>query len=123
MWVEWIEWNVSSASFQDAQKRDHHFQRAFHVNADADVRTDSELSQVTRQLIRLGVQLLVSQLPIAECYRRGSGRALHLFLKLLRQRRVRVIDACVVPVFNELLLLVPGEKCQFRDATFGIGYD
>src|ERR1041384_5121226 len=103
-WLLRIERDVRGAGFENSKSPNHDLQRAFCIKTYQHVRSNSDCSQMVRELIGSTVQLPVSQRVLFEVYCRFVRRSLNLCLKqLMNTCLMGVIRVRVVPLDQETL--------------------
>ncbi len=83
--IRWVERNVCSSRFEDAQDPHHQIQRTIETEPDQRLRAYSDPLQIVGEPIRALVQLSIRQLLVFEPYSNAIGEALHLRFEPLMQ--------------------------------------
>src|SRR5690242_15076536 len=80
-----VEGDIGAASLEDAQQGDDQFQRAFHADADENIRANSPRNELARQQGSTTFQLLVAQAAVLERDGAGVRTAMRLLVDQLMQ--------------------------------------
>ncbi len=112
-----VERHVSTASLEDRQQADNHFQTTLGGQTDQHVRADAEGDQLMRAAVGLTVEFAVAQGLLVETYGDGIGTQTRLLGDQLMRAGFAQETAWVrVPLSDMLLLLAGVEQRQFTDA-------
>src|ERR1700737_2854916 len=94
-----VDRHVSTARFQDREKRNHHFEGPLDAYADSGFAFDTKTLELMRQTIGPDVEFSVSERLLAKFERNRLWRFRHLlFEQLVNAFRTRIIDRIVIPL-------------------------
>src|SRR5262249_31680320 len=113
--------HVCAAGFERGQERHHHLETALHTDRHPRVRSDTQPTQMMRQLISSPVELSIAQFLTLKDYCHCFRSLLHLlFEQFMDQPISRVFDRCLIPLHHDLLALGYAHQLDFSDPLLRI---
>jgi hypothetical protein len=116
-----IHGNVGAPCLEHREQRHEHLRGALHEDADQDLRTHAKLLQPQRQGVGARVELAVGQTAALELHSDAIGHPFHLGLEECRQRSPGKIRARIVPLDQNPVPLLRGQKGQPADPPVRLG--